>query len=42
MTDNMIIGEAVRLVNEGASVTLPVKGWSLLPFIIGWKESVIL
>ena len=42
MTDDMIIGEAVRLVNEGASVTLPVKGWSMLPFIIGWKESVIL
>ena len=42
MTDDIIIGEAVRLVNEGNSVTLPVKGWSMLPFIIGWKESVIL
>ena len=42
MTDDIIIGEAVRLVNEGNSVTLPVKGWSMLPFIIGWQESVIL
>ena len=42
MTDDIIIGEAVRLGNEGNSVTLPVKGGSMLPFIIGWKESVIL
>ena len=42
MTDNEIIEEAVRLVREGVSVTLPVNGDSMLPFIIGGKESVIL
>ncbi len=42
MTDNEIIEEAIRLVREGVNVTLPVKGQSMLPFIIGGKESVIL
>ena len=42
MTDNEIIEEAVRLVREDVNVTLPVKGLSMLPFIIGGKESVIL
>ena len=42
MSDEVIIEEAVRLVSEGVSVTLPVNGQSMLPFIIGGKESVIL
>lgn len=42
MTDNDIIEEAIRLVKEGATVTFPVNGQSMLPFIIGGKESVIL
>ena len=42
MTDDVIIQEAVRLVDDGVSVTFPVKGTSMLPFIIGGKESVIL
>ena len=42
MTDDIIIKEAIRLVNEGVSVTLPVKGRSMLPFIIDGKDSVIL
>lgn len=42
MTDEIIIQEAIRLVEEGMSVTFPVKGNSMLPFIIGGKESVIL
>ncbi len=42
MTDNDIIAEAVRLVREGIAVTLPVNGVSMLPFIIGGKEKVIL
>lgn len=42
MKFNEIIGEAIRLVDENVSVTLPVNGWSMLPFIIGGKESVIL
>ena len=42
MKDNDIIEEAIRLVREGVNVTLPVNGYSMLPFIIGGKESVIL
>ena len=42
MNDHTIIEETIRLVNEGISVTLPVKGRSMLPFIIGGCESVIL
>jgi len=42
VTDDIIIEEAIRLVGEGVSVTLPVNGNSMLPFIIGGKESVIL
>lgn len=30
------------MVDDGVSVTFPVKGTSMLPFIIGGKESVIL
>ena len=40
--DHYIVEEAIRLVEEGMSVTLPVNGNSMLPFIIGGKESVIL
>ena len=42
MTDNEIIEEAIRLAREGVRVTFPVKGRSMLPFIIGDKDSVIL
>ena len=42
ITDERILEEAIRLVDDGVSVTLPVKGQSMLPFIIGGKESVIL
>lgn len=42
MTDDVIIQEAVRLVQDGVSVTFPVKGRSMIPFIIGGRESVIL
>ena len=42
MKSDYIIEEAIRLVREGVSVTLPVDGQSMLPFIIGGKESVIL
>ena len=42
MNSDKVIEEAVRLVSEGVCVTLPVEGQSMLPFIIGGKESVIL
>ncbi len=37
-----IIEEVVRLVDEGVSVTLPVTGQSMLPFIVGGRDSLIL
>lgn len=40
ISDNEIIRNAIQLVNEGLRVTFPVKGYSMLPFIIGSKESV--
>jgi hypothetical protein len=40
VSDNVIIGNAIQLVNEGMKVTFPVKGYSMLPFIIGGRESV--
>ncbi len=42
MNDNDVIEEAVRLVQKGVTVTFPVTGQSMLPFIVGGKESVIL
>lgn len=40
--DHQIIEEAIKLASEGVCVTLPVDGRSMLPFIIGGRESVIL
>jgi len=40
LPNNEILAELIKLVNEGQRVTLPVKGNSMLPFIIGDKESV--
>ena len=42
VSDEQIIGDAVRLVGEGMAVTLLVKGRSMLPFILGGRESVVL
>lgn len=40
LPNNTIIHEVIRLLNEGQRVVLPVKGYSMLPFIIGGVESV--
>ena len=40
LPNNEILHELIRLVNEGQRVVLPVKGNSMLPFIIGGRESV--
>ena len=40
VSDDEIIKSAIKLVHEGLRVTFPVKGYSMLPFIIGGKESV--
>lgn len=42
MTGMTIIEEAVRLVKEGRPVTLKAKGRSMLPFIKGEEDSIIL
>ncbi len=42
MSDKEVIREVLKLLDEGLSVTLPVKGTSMLPFIIGGKDSIIL
>lgn len=42
LSDELILSEAVRLVNEGMAVTLLVKGRSMLPFIFGGRDSVVL
>ena len=42
LTDTMIIEEAVRMTREGLAVTFLVKGRSMLPFIYGGIDSVIL
>lgn len=38
--DNVILEEAIGLVAEGRKVIFPVNGASMLPFIIGGRESV--
>jgi signal peptidase I len=40
--DAQILAEAIRLVQEGVSVTFPVNGHSMLPFIVGGRDSVVL
>ena len=42
VNDEQILAEAVSLVNEGMAVTMLVKGRSMLPFIKGGLESVVL
>lgn len=41
-SDELIISEAIRLVGEGIEVTFPVRGRSMLPFIVGGRDSVVL
>ena len=42
VSDEVILSEAIRLVNDGVAVTFPVNGRSMLPFIVGGSDSVIL
>ena len=42
LKDNQIIQETVKLVEDGICVTLPVDGRSMLPFIIGGEDSILL
>ena len=37
-----IVAEAIRRTANEESVTLPVNGHSMLPFVVGWRDCVIL
>ena len=37
-----IVAESIRRVENDERVTLPVNGHSMLPFIVGWHDCVIL
>lgn len=41
-SDELILSEAIRFVEEGVKVTFPVRGRSMLPFIVGGRDSVVL
>lgn len=40
MPNKLLLAEVSRLVSEGESVVLMTKGYSMLPFIVGGKDSV--
>lgn len=40
--DDIILAEAIRLVESGVSVTFPVNGRSMRPFVEGGRESLVL
>lgn len=40
LPNNLVIAEVAKLLETQPAVILPVKGYSMLPFIIGSKESV--
>lgn len=42
LPNEQLLGEVVTLLNEGLEVVLRVKGQSMLPFVIGDRDSVIL
>lgn len=42
LSNERLLGEVSTLLSEGKSVTLRAKGNSMLPFIVGGRDSVIL
>lgn len=42
MPNNILLPEVERLLHNGTTVTLRVKGNSMLPFIVGDRDSVVL
>lgn len=42
ISNNVLLPELVKMLEEGLEVTLQSKGNSMLPFIIGGRDSVIL
>ncbi len=41
-SDNDIIQDVIRLVDEGMKVTMKVRGRSMMPFIVGDRDSLVL
>lgn len=42
LPNDILLGEVSRLVEGGETVTLMAKGFSMLPFIVGGRDSVVL
>lgn len=42
LPNDVLLDEVARLVDEGEAVTLMTKGASMLPFIVGGRDSVVL
>lgn len=42
LPNEVLLDEVARLVDEGEAVTLMTKGASMLPFIVGGRDSVVL
>ncbi len=42
LPNDVLLDEVARLVDEGEAVTLMTKGASMLPFIVGGRDSVLL
>ncbi len=42
VANNILLDQASALVAEGKEVEIPTKGASMLPFIVGGKDSVVL
>lgn len=40
INNDVLFGNAIALLKEGKTVKIPVKGYSMLPFIIGERDSV--
>lgn len=40
--NNVLLPQVGRLLEEGMEVTMSVKGFSMLPFIVGGRDSVVL
>lgn len=42
LSNNVLLGEVERLLRNGTTVTIRTKGNSMLPFIVGERDSVVL
>ena len=42
LPNDVLLGEVERLLRGGTTVTIKTKGYSMLPFIVGGRDSVVL